>query len=43
MRARSRAAGAHAYLCKPVDADVLLGAIRNAMGTDSPAATAPSA
>ena len=32
-RARARAVGASAYLCKPVDAEVLLSAINNAIGT----------
>ena len=31
MRARALSLGAHAYLCKPMDAQVLLGAIRNAI------------
>jgi FixJ family two-component response regulator len=33
-RARAAALGAHAYLCKPVDAEVLMGAIRRAIGDD---------
>jgi FixJ family two-component response regulator len=32
-RARSISGGACAYLCKPIDADVLIGAIRRAIGT----------
>jgi FixJ family two-component response regulator len=32
VRARSIAGGACAYLCKPIDADVLIGAIRRAIG-----------
>ena len=32
MRARSIAGGACAYLCKPIDADVLIGAIQRAIG-----------
>jgi FixJ family two-component response regulator len=34
-RARAAALGAHAYLCKPVDAEVLMGAIRHAIGDDT--------
>jgi len=32
MRARSIAGGACAYLCKPIDADILIGAIQGAIG-----------
>ena len=32
MRARSIAGGACAYLCKPIDADILIGAIQRAIG-----------
>ena len=32
MRARLIAGGACAYLCKPIDADVLIGAIQRAIG-----------
>jgi FixJ family two-component response regulator len=32
MRARSVALGVHAYLCKPIDAEILVGAINEAIG-----------
>jgi FixJ family two-component response regulator len=34
MRARSIAGGACAYLCKPIDADILIGAIERAIGDE---------
>jgi CheY-like chemotaxis protein len=33
-RERALAAGAHAFLEKPIDADALLSAVRDALGTD---------
>lgn len=41
MRARSVALGVHAYLCKPIDAEILVGAITGAIDAAGPA-SAPS-